>query len=246
MLSKQPKLVLRESCVHDVSRDWPAGSFLEMGAGTGHMTGLFLDRGFNGAGYDLGAESREMMRANLVRFGNRFEVVDDTASLVPDSFDYLFAFEVLEHIENDLQALSEWAGFLRSGGRLLISVPAHAGKYGRSDELVGHVRRYERREVELLLTQAGFKDIQIINYGFPITELTRRISNALVKGDRSYDSMSPEERSIRSAQAKPRVINHILAHSSERLVRPFCAMQRWFYRRDWGDGYVVSATKATA
>lgn len=32
---KQPKLVLRESCVDDVSRAWPPGEFLEMGAGTG-------------------------------------------------------------------------------------------------------------------------------------------------------------------------------------------------------------------
>jgi SAM-dependent methyltransferase len=243
MGSKQPKLVLRESCVGDFTRTWPAGSFLEMGAGTGYMTALFLERGFTGAGYDLGEDSRERMRSNLARFGERIQVVDDVQALAAESFDYLLAFEVLEHIEEDAAALVEWSRFLRSGGRLLISVPAHARKFGKSDELVGHVRRYEKAGLRRLLEQAGYEQIHIANYGFPITELTRPISNWLVRGDRSYDHMSATERSIRSAQARPRVINRLLRVFSGSMVRPFCHMQRWFYRFDWGDGYVATAAK---
>lgn len=243
MTNKQPKLVLRESCVDDVSRGWAPGRFVEMGAGTGGMTRIFLERGFAGACHDLGADSRDMMRANLAVFGPRIEIVDDMQALAPASFDYLFAFEVLEHIERDAEALAQWARSLRPGGRLLVSVPAHARKYGRSDRLVGHVRRYEKRGLEQLLDGAGFTDIRIVNYGFPITELTRRFSNFLVKDDRSYDALSPEQRSIRSAQAKPRVINRWLGIFSGTLVSPFCRMQRWFYGRDLGDGYVATAVK---
>jgi SAM-dependent methyltransferase len=243
MARKQPKLVLRESCVDDVSRSWPPGTFLEMGAGTGHMTRIFLERGFTGAGFDLGDDSRQSMRANLARFGDRMRVVENTDGLGAGSFDYLFAFEVLEHIEQDAAALAGWSRFLRTGGRLLVSVPAHARKYGRSDELVGHVRRYEKETLRLLLEQTGFEQISIVNYGFPLTELTRPVSNWLVRGDHSYDHMSATERSIRSAQAKPRVINKLLSVFSGSLVRPFCSVQRWFYERDWGDGYVVTAVK---
>jgi SAM-dependent methyltransferase len=240
---KQPKLVLRESCVDDVSRSWPKGEFLEMGAGTGYMTRIFLERGFTGAGYDLGDDSRQYMRSNLAGFGDRIRVVDDTVELHAEAFDYLFAFEVLEHIEQDVEALTEWSRFLRTHGRLLISVPAHARKYGRSDELVGHIRRYEKKALRKLLEDAGFEQVRIINYGFPITELTRLVSNWLVRGDRSYDGMSARERSIRSAQAKPRVINKLLSIFSGSLVRPFCIVQRWFYECDWGDGYVATAVK---
>lgn len=59
-MSKQPKLVLRESCVYDLSRDWAPGRFVEMGAGTGHMASLFLARGFSGVCHDLGPDSRAM------------------------------------------------------------------------------------------------------------------------------------------------------------------------------------------
>jgi SAM-dependent methyltransferase len=243
MGGKQPKLVLRESCVEDISREWTPGAFLEMGAGTGHMTRLFLERGFDGACYDLGEDSRQMIRANLARFGQRILVVDDPGVLPPASFDYLLAFEVLEHIDQDRDALAAWTRKLKPGGRVLLSVPAHARKYGRSDEIVGHVRRYEKGELRALLEHAGYDDIRIVNYGFPITGLTRRISNFLVKDDRSYDGLSPEQRSIRSAQGKPRIINRWLAVFSGKLVLPFCVVQRWFYRNDLGDGYVATAVR---
>lgn len=245
-MKKQPKLVLRESAIHDVSRDWPPGRFVEMGAGTGHMTHIFLKRGFDGACHDLGADSRQMMRENLADAGERIAVVEDLTQLSPASFDYLLAFEVLEHIGNDLEVFRGWVRYLKPGGRVLVSVPAHMSKYGRSDEIVGHVRRYEKAALRDLLEQAGVKDVNIVNYGFPITELTRRISNRLIRNDRSYDGMSPEQRSIRSAQAKPMAINRALSLLSGQLVMPFCIVQRWFYRWDLGDGYIACGIKQNA
>jgi SAM-dependent methyltransferase len=242
-MAKQPKLVLRESCVNDLSANWPPGIFLEMGAGTGYMTRLFLDRGFSGAASDLGESSREMMRKNLAYAGDRMRVIDDVGELRAESFDYLLAFEVLEHIEDDHGALRSWARFLRPGGRVLISVPAHMRKFGRSDEITGHVRRYERRGLSDLLQGAGFDQVEIVNYGFPITELTRRLSNRMVRSDRSYENLSPEQRSIRSAQGKPKAIDRTLSLFSGNLAAPFRFVQRWFYPFDWGDGYVASAIK---
>lgn len=242
-MKRQPKLILRESCVADLSAHWPLGRFVEMGAGTGYMTQRFLDRGFTGACHDLGEDSRQMIRQNLAPAGDRIRVVDDLAELAPSSFDYLLAFEVLEHIENDEVALREWMRYLKPNGRILVSVPAHQRKYGRSDEIVGHVRRYEREQLRTLLQNAGCSDVHIVNYGFPVTEATRRLSNWLIRNDRSYEGMTPEQRSIRSAQAKPKVINKVLAPIGDGSFAPFCAIQRWFYERDWGDGYMATAVK---
>jgi SAM-dependent methyltransferase len=242
-MKKQPKLILRESCVHDMSGTWSPGRFIEMGAGTGHMTRIFLERGFCGASYDIGQDSRGIMRKNLSFAGERMVVVDRLSELEGESFDYLFAFEVLEHIRQDREVLREWMRYLKPGGRLLISVPAHQRKFGRSDELVGHVRRYEKDELRALLSGSGVADIEIVNYGFPITELTRRLSNRLVKNDHSYDEMTHEQRSVRSAQARPAVINKALSLASGNLFTPFRFVQRWFYRYDLGDGYVASGIK---
>lgn len=243
-MAKQPKLVLRESCVHDVSKNWVPGKFVEMGAGTGGMTRLFLDRGFFGACHDLGADSREMMRGNLSAYQGNIRVVESLEELEKKAYDYLLAFEVLEHIQDDLNVLTEWAEYVKPGGKLLLSVPAHQKKYGKSDELVGHVRRYEKDQLRSLISSAGFEDICIVNYGYPITELTRRFSNFLVRGEKDYDELSAEQRSIRSAQMKPKKINSWLKIFSGQLVTPFCSIQRWFYNVDLGDGYVATAVKA--
>lgn len=245
-MKKQPKLILRESCINDISRTWPNGQFVEMGAGTGHMTRLFLERGFTGACHDLGEDSRDMLRANLAFAGKRMKVVDSLDELPDATFDYLLAFEVLEHIEPDLEVLRGWMRHLKPGGRVLISVPAHQRKFGRSDELVGHVRRYEKNALRTLLASAGVEDIRIVNYGFPITELTRRLSNRLVRDDLSYEGLTPEQRSIRSAQAKPRAINRALSLVSGHVFSPFRVVQRWFYRYDLGDGYVACGVKRSA
>lgn len=242
-MAKQPKLVLREHCVADLSAQWPPGTFVEMGAGTGHMTRLFLARGFSGACHDLGESSRAILRRNLADAGARMRVVDDLAELDEASFDYLLAFEVLEHIEDDAGVLAEWTRYLKPRGRLLVSVPAHQSKFGRSDEITGHVRRYEREAMRQLLEGAGFTDIRMVNYGFPVTELTRVVSNWLIRNDRSYDSVSQEQRSVQSAQARPRIIDRLLALFGGNLVLPFCVIQRWFYRFDLGDGLMVEAVK---
>jgi hypothetical protein len=79
-----------------------------------------------------------------------------------------------------------------------------------------------------------------------VAEATRRLSNWMIRSDRSYEGMTPEQRSIRSAQAKPKVISTVLAPLGDGLFTPFCVIQRWFYQRDWGDGYVASAIKLGA
>ncbi|MCO6441673.1 MAG: class I SAM-dependent methyltransferase [Nitrococcus mobilis] len=245
-MNKQPKLVLRESCVHDLSHDWAPGRFVEMGAGTGHMASLFLARGFRGACHDLGADSRAMIRRRFAAAGEAIRVVDTVSELNDAEFDYLLAFEVLEHLEDHLGILRQWVQKLRPGGRVLVSVPAHAGKFGRSDQLVGHMRRYERAQLHRLLEAAGIGAIRIVNYGFPITELTRRLSNWMVRNDSSYEHLDAEQRSIRSAQGKPRAIDRALCVVSGNVVRPFCVIQRWFYRYDLGDGLVASGVRVSA
>ena len=242
-MKKQPKLILRESCVYDISKSWPAGRFVEMGAGTGHMTRMFLDRGFSGACHDLGEDSRQMLRENLAYAGDRMAVVDELDGLPDAAFDYLLAFEVLEHIEHDAEVLRSWVRHLKPGGRILVSVPAHQRKFGRSDEVVGHVRRYEKVALQALLADVGIEEIRIVNYGFPITELTRRLSNRLIRGDHSYEGLTPEQRSIRSAQARPKTINRALSLVSGNVFLPFRNVQRWFYRYDLGDGYVACGVK---
>jgi SAM-dependent methyltransferase len=242
--TKSPKLALRQSCVQDLTRDWSPSRFLEMGAGRGYMARLFLDRGFSGVCFDLSPQSRAILRESLGHYGDQAQVVDDTTALVESSFDYLLVFEVLEHVEEDQSTLRDWTRYLKPGGRLAVSVPAHRRKFSKSDEIVGHLRRYEKAELLRLLRDSGYRDIEIVNYGFPLTAISRRLSNAMLLFERQHRGLSVTERSLQSSYTRPSVASRGLSLVNERLYRPFFAMQRLFYRWDLGDGLVAQGVRA--
>jgi SAM-dependent methyltransferase len=239
-----PKFVLRNGCIEAVIADWQPGRFLEVGAGTGTITRTFLDRGYQGVCHDVVQESRDVLRVNLASYGAAARVVDDLETLEEASFDYVFAFEVLEHIPEDLPALVDWTRWLRPGGRLLVSVPAHQRKYGPVDASVGHVRRYERPQLRRLLLDAGFRDVEILNYGFPlgnITRLAQRVVDEVRGAD--DDPRSYSERSIDSGVRSSRGALRIAPLVTRRTLAPFLALQRPLFHRELGDGFVASGVK---
>lgn len=69
MATRSPKVALRQACVQELSVDWPPGRFLELGAGIGLTTRLFLEQGFTGSCYDPDATSQGHLREQLQRYG---------------------------------------------------------------------------------------------------------------------------------------------------------------------------------
>lgn len=108
--------------------------------------------------------------------GEAMEVMDITDIHRPDqSFDVIFASHVLEHIPDDVRAMSELRRVLRSDGWAVLQVPMHGERtredptvtdptererlFGQSDHvrMYGHDGEYERR-----LRKAGF-DVEVID-----------------------------------------------------------------------------------
>lgn len=240
---KTPKHLLRKNCIEYVIKNWKPLRFIEIGAGTGDITTTFLEKGFYGVCYDLGKETRNILRINLSRFGKKVEVIESLETLKHESFDYLFAFEVLEHIKNDYEKLQFWSSFLKKGGKILISVPSHMKKYSAHDESVGHVRRYEKEELYLLLERAGYTHVGIVNYGFPLVNITRNVASFLRAYNRNYKALSLEERSIRSGIERAEILHKLSFLFNEPLLLPFILLQRIFFKEDYGDGYVAYGDK---
>lgn len=71
-------------------------------------------------------------------------------------FDLVLAFEILEHIQNDTQALKEIYRVLKDNGLAVIATPLHQKWFTNADTYVGHVRRYEPLELLRKITDAGF------------------------------------------------------------------------------------------
>jgi SAM-dependent methyltransferase len=86
----------------------------------------------------------------------------DTGSIVDlpfanQAFDLVCAMDIIEHIEDDVGAMSELTRVLARHGTLLISVPLHQSHWTAFDEFVGHCRRYEPARLTELLAQFGLR-----------------------------------------------------------------------------------------
>src|SRR5687767_1918888 len=137
-----------------------ARSFLEVGCGQGALAVLLAER-YDYLGFEPDEASFDVARDRLQRLGHG-RVVNAALPEVPDrAYDLVGSFEVLEHLEDDAETLANCIGWLRPGGHLLLSVPAHPDRFGPADEYVGHLRRYTREGLRVLLERAGFAEVRI-------------------------------------------------------------------------------------
>jgi SAM-dependent methyltransferase len=72
-------------------------------------------------------------------------------------FDYIFTSNVLEHIEDDSEAIVKLYNILRPEGGLGIFVPANMFLYSNIDSKLGHYRRYSKKNLIKKISESGFK-----------------------------------------------------------------------------------------
>jgi SAM-dependent methyltransferase len=134
-----------------------AGSFLEIGCGNGYV----LDRirrahpEWRLVGAELFQEGLDLARRRLPQ-DVELRQLDAVRMPYSGSFDVVGAFDVLEHIGPDDEALAGIFRALRPGGGLVVTVPQHKWLWSDADVAARHVRRYTRDELIARLTAAGF------------------------------------------------------------------------------------------
>ncbi len=78
-------------------------------------------------------------------------------------YDAVCCFDILEHLKNDQQVMKNIFNSLKAGGYLFFTVPAYQFIFSGHDIVLGHQRRYNKKEIALKLEKAGFKIIKL-NY----------------------------------------------------------------------------------
>lgn len=74
-----------------------------------------------------------------------------------NTVDLVYALNVLEHIEDDVQTIKECYRILKLGGECLFVVPRGENLYDYFDEMLFHKRRYAKGELCAKCISAGFK-----------------------------------------------------------------------------------------
>jgi SAM-dependent methyltransferase len=87
--------------------------------------------------------------------------------------DVVVCSEVIEHVDDPVELCRRIKGFLKLGGRLIVTVPG--GPKSAFDIHIGHRVHYDRASIKNVLVSAGFEVGQITSAGFPFFNLYRLI-----------------------------------------------------------------------
>lgn len=137
---------------------------LEVGSGLGHYAADWAAAGvprWTASEADPGrlAQLRERFAGDpVVRVRELAVPIEETAA-----HSAVVAYNVLEHIPDDVGALRAFAGLLRPGGAVVLVVPAFPSAMSEFDLAIGHQRRYRRRSLRRAAEQAGLR-VEVLHH----------------------------------------------------------------------------------
>jgi SAM-dependent methyltransferase len=151
--------------MYDTIKPFCKGQILEIGSGTGNISKFFLENDSEIMLSDVRENYCDILSA---RFSKRKNVLGiknvDLAHSgfnthyeeLLEKFDTVFALNVVEHIENDTEALANAKKLLKTGGTLIILVPAYQCLYNQFDRNLYHYRRYTKKSLSELFVKNSY------------------------------------------------------------------------------------------
>jgi SAM-dependent methyltransferase len=244
-----PRYLLRRHIVLKIINSLPRGELLEIGCGSGALLNDLTEMGFSCSAVEISPAALEVARY-INRSTENVTICDKVQKGWKFKFDYVLAFEVLEHIEDDLGALQHWASLLKPNGGLLVSVPAHPRRWDLSDVWAGHFRRYERKGLKRLIERAGFSVQDIECYGFPLGNTLEPIRayhyagllrRQTAMGIREDGREANTKRSGVERSVETKLYYLQASWLGTKVIQLFCVLQEWFTHTDLGNNYLALA-----
>jgi SAM-dependent methyltransferase len=141
----------------------PAGFLLDVGGGNGCVAKALVDAGHVVALLEPGIDGIRAAQRRGLR--NLLCASLDDARFRPNSVPAAGLFDVVEHVEGDEAFLRGLLDVLTPGGRVYLTVPAHAWLWSHADTSAGHFRRYTRGSLVRVLERSGF-ELEFASYFF--------------------------------------------------------------------------------
>jgi glycosyltransferase involved in cell wall biosynthesis len=162
-LRRMARLKEYNKWLHDSFDAYLGKRVLEVGAGVGNQTQYFIDRERVIASdiephyvTELNAKFGKNPGVRIASFS--FPLTEaNREDLRRERIDTVVCLNVLEHIEDHVSTLKDFAAILPTGGHVVLIVPALPALYGSLDVHLQHFRRYTRESLGAVLAEAGFE-----------------------------------------------------------------------------------------
>ena len=124
---------------------------LDFGAGCGTLAKIVRRKTKNSP---TCIELDEYLKSILIKIGFKvFDNIDKTK----DQYDFIYSSNVLEHIYDDVKSLKQLESKLTKNGTLVLYLPAFQILFSDLDRSVGHFRRYSKKRILKITSDAGFR-----------------------------------------------------------------------------------------
>jgi 2-polyprenyl-3-methyl-5-hydroxy-6-metoxy-1,4-benzoquinol methylase len=151
--------------MYETIKPFCKGNILEIGSGIGNISTYFIEDDLSIQLTDIRKGYCEKLKQKFAGKPNLLGVV--SMNLVDDNFDNkfadhfntyetVFALNVVEHIKDDDLALQNCYKLLKSGGCLIILVPSYQLLYNQFDIELGHYRRYNKKKLSNLFYKNNY------------------------------------------------------------------------------------------
>jgi len=161
---------------------------LEAGCGTGGNLRMLARHGEVAAMEldEIACEFANQRQVTTVRLGSLPDKIPFSGE-----YDLIVAFDVIEHLDDDLAALSALRSHLKPGGWIILTVPAYKFLWSSHDDINHHKRRYRLRGLQKVVRKADFS----LRYGsyfntflFPLVAGVRLLQNLFKLGNKYQDN----------------------------------------------------------
>lgn len=149
---------------------------LEIGSGTGGNL-LMLSHFGQVNGLEMDATARSITSEKT---GERFDIrpgfCPTDMPFAGEKFDLICLFDVLEHIDEDVETLIALKALLAEKGRILLTVPAYRWLWSPHDEDLHHKRRYSITELRQKIAASGLYAMKISYFNtllFPLAVIAK-------------------------------------------------------------------------
>lgn len=215
------------------------GRFLEIGSGRGAVTRILLELGWTGVGYDLNpdalAEAKEMNHEFIEAKKIELICADWLSVESSEKFDLIISCFVIEHLDDKQEQsyLEHCSRSTAEDGIVALMVPSSPRHWSLEDEVAGHYRRYDKKDLVEKLAAHGLSCNHIVGLNYPLTNILQPVAQLILRLSRFKEKVankSAHERTMSSGNWKvpmlttfPWFLSIVL---NETVMKPFFFMQK--------------------
>jgi SAM-dependent methyltransferase len=162
--------------MYDTIKPHCSGNVLEIGSGIGNISQYFLNDHFDISLSDLSNDYFKILESKFGGYANlkglfTLDFAEKDLELkypnLIGQYDTVFALNVLEHVPDHEQSIKNCLKLLKTGGKLVILVPAFQSLFNQFDVALEHQRRYTPKTLKKVMAIPGFSIIHTQYFNVP-------------------------------------------------------------------------------